>query len=340
MGAASRSYGISQTPQVWLDHQVSEQRGRPGLQLGRGRGAVPGRPAGRHVRGLRAAARAAGARPRRPGAAPGPAPGRAARAARRRQRHGGAGAGGLLHEPFLARGGAPPEAPAVITRRGAHLRRARPRLAALAHRLRRLGAAPEPAGGRGDGEGLGAGRGGARCAARRARAYLPIDARPAGRAARATCWSAARSTVALTQPRLRRRLDWPSGVERSWSVDGDDFAGAAPDAAGAIQGPEDLAYVIFTSGSTGTAQGGDDRPPRRAQHGASTSTSASAAGPDDRVLALSSLSFDLSVYDIFGLLAAGGALVMPDAGAAARPGHWAELGARAAGDALELGARR
>jgi len=30
------------------------------------------------------------------------------------------------------------------------------------------------------------------------------------------------------------------------------------------------------------------------------------------VLALSALSFDLSVFDIFGLLAAGGAIVLPD----------------------------
>ena len=36
-----------------------------------------------------------------------------------------------------------------------------------------------------------------------------------------------------------------------------------------------------------------------------------AVGPSDRVIAISSLSFDLSVYDIFGPLAAGGAIVMP-----------------------------
>ena len=33
--------------------------------------------------------------------------------------------------------------------------------------------------------------------------------------------------------------------------------------------------------------------------------------PSDRVLGLSSLSFDLSVYDLFGMLAAGGAVVLP-----------------------------
>jgi acyl-coenzyme A synthetase/AMP-(fatty) acid ligase len=45
----------------------------------------------------------------------------------------------------------------------------------------------------------------------------------------------------------------------------------------------------------------------------------------DRVFALSSLSFDLSVYDIFGTLAAGGTLVIPDAHATKDPAHWVQL---------------
>ena len=48
-------------------------------------------------------------------------------------------------------------------------------------------------------------------------------------------------------------------------------------------------------------------------------------GPADRVLALSSLSFDLSVYDIFGLLATGGAIVMPDASGRREPSQWATM---------------
>lgn len=46
---------------------------------------------------------------------------------------------------------------------------------------------------------------------------------------------------------------------------------------------------------------------------------------EDRVLALSSLSFDLSVYDIFGTLATGATLVIPEAELAKDPAHWAEL---------------
>src|SRR5206468_8850521 len=48
-------------------------------------------------------------------------------------------------------------------------------------------------------------------------------------------------------------------------------------------------------------------------------------GADDRILALSSLSFDLSVYDIFGALAAGAAIVIPHPSSAREPGDWASL---------------
>jgi len=45
----------------------------------------------------------------------------------------------------------------------------------------------------------------------------------------------------------------------------------------------------------------------------------------DRVLALSSLWFDLSVYDIFGMFSVGGAIVLPDAAHEKEPDHWVEL---------------
>ena len=48
-------------------------------------------------------------------------------------------------------------------------------------------------------------------------------------------------------------------------------------------------------------------------------------GPQDRVLALSRLNFDLSVFDIFGLLAAGGAIVMPSARRGQDVAHWGDL---------------
>lgn len=72
-----------------------------------------------------------------------------------------------------------------------------------------------------------------------------------------------------------------------------------------------LAYVIFTSGSTGTPKGVE------ITHQAAYNTicdinSRYKVSSHDRVLALSALDFDLSVYDVFGLLSAGGALVIPN----------------------------
>jgi amino acid adenylation domain-containing protein/non-ribosomal peptide synthase protein (TIGR01720 family) len=86
----------------------------------------------------------------------------------------------------------------------------------------------------------------------------------------------------------------------------------------------DLAYVIFTSGSTGAPKG------VAMEHKAVCNTLDSVnrmigVTPADRVLCVSKLTFDLSVYDIFGILGAGGAIVCPDAARANDPSHWLEL---------------
>jgi SagB-type dehydrogenase family enzyme len=47
--------------------------------------------------------------------------------------------------------------------------------------------------------------------------------------------------------------------------------------------------------------------------------------PQDRVLALTALHHDMSVFDLFGMLAAGGTLVVPQAVGRRDPAHWSEL---------------
>ncbi|TQM09336.1 non-ribosomal peptide synthetase [Pseudonocardia kunmingensis] len=88
--------------------------------------------------------------------------------------------------------------------------------------------------------------------------------------------------------------------------------------------PGDLAYVIYTSGSTGSPKG------VMISHEAALNTVVDVTarfgvGPADRVLGLAALGFDLSVYDVFGTLAAGGTLVLPDPARRGDPSHWAEL---------------
>jgi pyochelin synthetase len=87
---------------------------------------------------------------------------------------------------------------------------------------------------------------------------------------------------------------------------------------------DELAYVIFTSGTTGVPKG------VMIDHRGAINTIAHvnrlyAVDRHDRVLGVSSLSFDLSVYDIFGLLGVGGALVLPDHRRGHDAVHWREL---------------
>ncbi|HVR95834.1 MAG TPA: amino acid adenylation domain-containing protein, partial [Thermoanaerobaculia bacterium] len=70
---------------------------------------------------------------------------------------------------------------------------------------------------------------------------------------------------------------------------------------------DDLAYIIFTSGSTGAPKGVmvRHRPVINLLRWAYRTF---AFSPADRVLFVTSLSFDLSVFDVFGLLGAGGSV--------------------------------
>ena len=95
-----------------------------------------------------------------------------------------------------------------------------------------------------------------------------------------------------------------------------------------VNTPDDLAYVIFTSGSTGRPKG------VMISHQGAVNTlldvnSRFTVGKTDSLLALSDLSFDLAIYDIFGALAAGAAVVMPDADGVRDPEHWRDVMFRA-----------
>lgn len=95
----------------------------------------------------------------------------------------------------------------------------------------------------------------------------------------------------------------------------------APDDPG--QGGQDgsqLAYIVHTSGAKGVLI-----EHRAARNTVDDINRRFAVQPGDRLLALTDLSFDLSVYDIFCPLSAGAALVVPDPDRAADPDHWLDL---------------
>jgi amino acid adenylation domain-containing protein len=92
----------------------------------------------------------------------------------------------------------------------------------------------------------------------------------------------------------------------------------------ASAGPEDLCYVIYTSGSTGQPKGIALRH-RGVVNNLLDLNSRFGVGPGDRVLALSSTSFDMSVYELLGTTVAGATVVLPDPDRAKEPAHWADL---------------
>ncbi|MGK4008526.1 amino acid adenylation domain-containing protein [Sorangium sp. So ce1036] len=152
-------------------------------------------------------------------------------------------------------------------------------------------------------------------------AYLPIDAELPEMRRRALL-ARGRVRHALTdEATLRGR--WPDPVE-ALAVDAPGACAEQDDGPlDPAQRLTDLAYVIFTSGSTGQPKG------VAVEHLGAVNTILDiqerfAVGPHDRVLGISSLSFDLSVWDIFGVLGAGGTLVLPEPAALRNPARSAE----------------
>ncbi|MDP9360611.1 MAG: amino acid adenylation domain-containing protein [Acidobacteriota bacterium] len=128
----------------------------------------------------------------------------------------------------------------------------------------------------------------------------------------------------LTQSWLDAKLPWPDNVVRI-PVDHDVIEDHAP--LDARQTPDHLAFIIYTSGSNGVPSGA--MLAHRGVVNAILETNRHFnIGASDRVLALTALHHDMSVYDIFGILAAGGALVIPDAASRRDPSHWWSLIAR------------
>ncbi|HEU5186255.1 MAG TPA: amino acid adenylation domain-containing protein [Gemmatimonadaceae bacterium] len=156
-------------------------------------------------------------------------------------------------------------------------------------------------------------------------AYLPVDVEsPSERLRYFLEHGDAR--VILTQKHLEQSIEWPSDRTRR-CVDRDADWDTDETPIPAVQGADSLAYVLYTSGSTGAPKGAMIE--HRSVVNRMTDVIARfGLGPDDRVIAITALHHDLSVFDIFGGLGAGATLVVPDHAQRRDPGHWTDLVAR------------
>ncbi|WP_315729240.1 MULTISPECIES: non-ribosomal peptide synthetase [unclassified Bradyrhizobium] len=224
-----------------------------------------------------------------------------------------------LHGLFAAQAVLQPDQPAVITKARTLTYGELDAMARqLGHRLRQLGAKPNTP------VAIVMDKGWEQVAAvlgvlYSGAAYLPIDAGlPPAR--RQSLLGRSGANLALTQPWVE--LDGLVDVQRL-VVDDDPPTDQEAARLEFVQTPTDLAYIIYTSGSTGDPKGVmlDHRGPVNYLLDINAHLDVAST---DRAFGLSSLSFDLSVYDMFGMFAAGGALVLPDAGEARDPVFWAQ----------------
>ncbi|MEU3071457.1 amino acid adenylation domain-containing protein [Streptomyces sp. NPDC006906] len=315
-------YGISQTPQVWIDCQATDQFGGLEVNWDIREGVFPDGLVDEMFAAfaglLRRLAEQSG-----PWAAADPLGLPAAQRARRDEVNATAAAepGGLLHEPLVVYARHNPGRTAVIDTTGSMTYGEwLGRSARVAQELRAAGCRPGAFvavlmdKGRDQVVGvLGTLLAGG--------VYVPVDvAQPQMRRDRILTGCGARYAV-VCDSALARTL--PAGCRPV------DVSGAAPLPPSEVPverlvAPGDLAYVIHTSGSTGEPKG------VMISHRAAGNTvhdinQRFAVGDTDRVLGLAALGFDLSVYDLFGPTALGAALVLPDPARRGDPSHWADL---------------
>ncbi|MEV4579791.1 amino acid adenylation domain-containing protein [Nonomuraea jabiensis] len=330
-------YGISQTPQVWIDCQVKEHQGALLVNWDVRAGVFPDGLVDDMFAAFTALLHGLSSDGTWSSASPVELPGAQAR---RRALVNATTAplpDGLLYEEVVAQARRTPERTAVVTGAGSiTYGELLGRAAGVARALREAGHQP------GEIVGVVMDKGVEQVVAvlgtlLAGGAYLPVDTgQPPARRDRILADASAR--LVLTQS-WHAEHDWiPVDTLPPAHAEDDSIAGPAlpPDQAedvlppsrvedgGGRRRPDDLAYVIYTSGSTGVPKGVMISH-RAARNTIDDISARFGVGPDDRVLGLANLGFDLSVYDIFGPLAVGAALVLPDPSRRGDPAHWAEL---------------
>jgi len=152
-------------------------------------------------------------------------------------------------------------------------------------------------------------------------AYVPMDPEWPGERIRYLLRSV-NAKLVLTRKDLLETLNLPDHVQAVCVDDSaSGFDAEKSDPLGVKSDPGDLAYIIFTSGSTGTPKG------VMISHQSALNTVIDincrfGVAENDVTFGISSACFDLSVYDLFGTVAAGGTMVLPDDSTTTSPDAW------------------
>ena len=312
-------FGVSQTPQVLIDHIVREEGGRLRIAWDVVDGCLPdGFAAGMRDAHLRLLRGLAAGEPAWTDPAYGWDP--SFRPDEPLDATPFGDCGPLIDDPLRVAASSAPHSAALLAGDVAVTRgELAVRAGATAAALRGLGLGP------GDMVAVAAPKGIAQIAA-----TLGVSAAGAGYVPVEPAWPAARTASVCEQAGIRHALvtdpaaGWPESVtthvvDSAGVLRADHDAPVPRDAR-----PDELAYAIFTSGSTGRPKG------VAVEHRQARTTLDDLADryplrPGDRVLALSAMSFDLSVYDVYAVLGAGAAMVLPDTDRQRDPGHWLAL---------------
>ncbi|WP_225999280.1 non-ribosomal peptide synthetase [Paenibacillus sp. BJ-4] len=155
-------------------------------------------------------------------------------------------------------------------------------------------------------------------------AYLPIDASyPQSRVEYILANS--KSSVAVTTIDLGNNPAVMSGLRVVKMDSEDDTLVDYPDTNPNISvGPHDPCYLIYTSGSTGQPKGVLLNHEGRVNNFYDFNSRFSITSKD-KVLAVSSVSFDMSAYDILGSMIIGSSVVLPDPLLEKQTFHWLDL---------------
>lgn len=115
--------------------------------------------------------------------------------------------------------------------------------------------------------------------------------------------------------------DWPASIPK---VAIDDQLATDAEAINVRRRPDDPLCVIYTSGSTGTPSGALISHRALVNVVERTNETFEISGAN-RALAVTPFYHDLALYDLFGMLSSGGAVVIPQAEHRRDPSHWVEL---------------